>query len=261
MEKQGGTLDWSREHNTDFKLDKTALLCISRKRVINPNRRNKTLLASCQSITICNYIIEPSRSHKFLGIIIDDELNFKEHATYALAKGTCYTMTCQRMTQAAKGVHSRLLKKLYEGVVIPKILYTADMERVQRMATTMITGGMRTTATDILDAHANILPFQWLLCKVCHRATLHMVTLDKTHPLHKGIHAAYNSCTRRNFKSFKRHLSLLHCLLNKFQINPHTIEAIDLTCHYPKWSPNVIMETAGDMTMAARQDAEADKDL
>jgi hypothetical protein len=95
-------------------------------------------------------------------------------------------MACNRMSRPTKGIHGRLLKKLYEGVVVPKMLYAADiwcagiiskrkgkkgggrgargfapkMARVQRMASTMITGGMRTTATDLLDAHADILPFQ-----------------------------------------------------------------------------------------------------
>lgn len=127
MEKQGGALDWSKDHNADFELDKTALLCVSRKRIPNPNSRNKTLPVPRLPITICNHIIEPSRLHKFLGIIIVDKLTFKEHATYALAKGTRYMMACQRMTRAVKGVHSRLLKKLYEGVVIPKMLYAADV--------------------------------------------------------------------------------------------------------------------------------------
>lgn len=112
--------------------------------------------------------------------------------------------------------------------------FTLKMEQVWRMIITMITDGMRTTATDILDAHTNILPFQQLLCKVCHRATLHMVTLDKTHPHHKGIHTAYNSCTRRNFESCKRHPSPLHHLLDEFNLNLHTIEIIDPTHHYPK---------------------------
>ncbi|KIK46877.1 hypothetical protein CY34DRAFT_75146, partial [Suillus luteus UH-Slu-Lm8-n1] len=118
----------------------------------------------------------------FLGIIIDNELTFKKHTIYALAKGTQYTMACQLM----KGIYGQLLKKLHEGVDIPKMLYTADiwcsglvlkgrgkkntgreakgftlkMARVQRMATTIIMRGMKTTTTDLLDAHANILPFQ-----------------------------------------------------------------------------------------------------
>ncbi|KAG2064524.1 hypothetical protein BDR04DRAFT_1035096, partial [Suillus decipiens] len=30
MEKEGGTLEWSREHHAKFKLDKTALVCLSK---------------------------------------------------------------------------------------------------------------------------------------------------------------------------------------------------------------------------------------
>jgi len=41
--------------------------------------------------------------------------------------------------------------------------FASKMTRVQQMATTMITGSMRTSATDLLDAHANGLPFQQLL--------------------------------------------------------------------------------------------------
>lgn len=100
-------------------------------------------------------------------------------------------MACSRMTKPTKGIHGRLLKKLYEGVVIPKMLYAADvwcagllkkgkgkknggrgargfaakMTRVQQMATSMIMGGMCSTATDVMDTHANILPFQQLLRK------------------------------------------------------------------------------------------------
>ncbi|KAG2343930.1 hypothetical protein BDR05DRAFT_1018774 [Suillus weaverae] len=176
-----------------------------------------------------------------------------------------YTMACQRMTRAAKGVHGRLLKKLYEGVVVPKMLYAADVWCsgliVKGLRSTRFClkdgespmdgnnndhGGMRTTTTDLLDAHANILPFQQLLCKECHRATLRMIMLGKT---------------LRNFESCKRHPFPLHCLLNEFKLDPHTIKTINLTRHYPKWTPDITTEMAGDMTTAARNDAAAEEDL
>lgn len=31
MEKEGGALEWSREHHTEFELDKTALVCLSKQ--------------------------------------------------------------------------------------------------------------------------------------------------------------------------------------------------------------------------------------
>jgi hypothetical protein len=127
MEKPGGALDWSREHDAEFELDSTALVCLSRKRVADENNPGKSKPAHRPPITIGNHVIQPSRSHKFLGIIIDDELRFKEHAAYALAKGTKYKMTCQRMIRMTKGMKGRWMRKLYKGVVIPKMLYAADI--------------------------------------------------------------------------------------------------------------------------------------
>lgn len=168
MEKPGGALDWSRDHNAEFELDKTALICVSRRRTPDPSNHTKTIPIMCPAITISQHTIQPSQSHKFLGVIVDEELRFKQHASFALAKGTKYMLACSRMTRPTKGIHGRLLRKLYEGVVIPEMLYAADvwcagllekgkgqknggrgarcfaakMTRVQRMATSMIMGGM-----------------------------------------------------------------------------------------------------------------------
>ena len=52
----------------------------------------------------------------------------------------------------------------------------------------VITGGMRTTTSDVMDAHAN-LPFHLLINKVCYRATARMCTLPDSHPLHPAHQA------------------------------------------------------------------------
>jgi hypothetical protein len=80
MEKLGGALEWSEEHNAEFELDKTALLCLSKHRVPSKDNPRKTVPAPRPSITIRNHTIDLSHSHRFLGVIIDDKLNFKEHA-------------------------------------------------------------------------------------------------------------------------------------------------------------------------------------
>lgn len=120
---------------------------------------------------------------------------------------------------------------------------------------------MRTSATDLLDAHTDILPFQQLLRKVCHRATLRMITMHKSHPLYKGIRAAYNACTRRDFGSCKRHPSPIHRLLNEFRLNLHTVETIEPIRHYPKWAPDVATEIAADTATAVNDNEGADEDL
>lgn len=233
MEKQGGALQWSEEQNAEFELEKTALICLSRKRVPSEEDPRKTIPTPRIPITIRNHVIQPSKSHKFLSVIIDQDLNFKEQAAYTMSKGTAYVMACNRMIQPTKGIHGKLMKKLYEGVIVPKMLYAADvwcaglvgkgrskkggrgargfasqMSRVQRMAMLLIMGGLRSTATDILDAHSDILPFQQLLRKTCLRAMLCMATQPKSHPLAKKFKNTFEYGERRDFKGRKREKTL-----------------------------------------------------
>lgn len=94
MEKPGRALEWSRKHNAEFELDKTALVCLSRKRIPDTDNPRKTVPIPRPSIMISGHTIHPSSSHKFLGVIIDQELRFKEQAASALAKGTKYMLAC-----------------------------------------------------------------------------------------------------------------------------------------------------------------------
>jgi hypothetical protein len=83
---------------------------LSKKRIPDPNNPNKTIPSPCQPITIRNHTIHPSKSHKFLGIIIDENINFKEHVALALAKGTKYAMACNKMICLTKGIHRKLMR-------------------------------------------------------------------------------------------------------------------------------------------------------
>ncbi|KAG1828311.1 hypothetical protein F4604DRAFT_1545230, partial [Suillus subluteus] len=135
------------------------------------------------------------------------------------------------------------------------------MARVQRMASLLITGGMRSTASDILDAHANLLPFQQNLRKICHRSTLRMATLPASHPLKKDIMSAYRYRSKHNFDKAKRHPSPLHALAYEFQINPEDTEIVEPVRHYPKWIPDVNLSIAQKPEEAYYEDAQADEEI
>jgi hypothetical protein len=97
--------------------------------------------------------------------------------------------------------------------------FTSKMARVQRMAAILIVGGMHTTATDVLDVHANLLPFQQLLRKACCHMTLGMSSLPTTHPLYAEL--------RKALHQRKRHRTPMHDLLREFNIDSRTIEKVD----------------------------------
>jgi len=58
------------------------------------------------------------------------------------------------------------------------------------MAAIHTTGALQTTANDILDAHADLLPIDLLIDKHCFREALQMASLLSTHPLHTHIKKA-----------------------------------------------------------------------
>ena len=43
-------------------------------------------------MTIRGTTIKPVPSHKFLGVIVDQELRWREHTAYAIAKGASHAM-------------------------------------------------------------------------------------------------------------------------------------------------------------------------
>jgi hypothetical protein len=56
---------------------------------------------------------QPARctmTHKFLGLLMDQELRFKEHANYALKKGEAYISQYRRLTRPTKGVTDKHMR-------------------------------------------------------------------------------------------------------------------------------------------------------
>src|SRR6266540_1239061 len=118
-------------------------------------------------------------------------------------------MQYQRLTKPQTGVGGKLMRRLYLAVALLKITYGIDtwykpphkapgamknagsvgmlraLQKIQRVATVAITGALCTTPTDLLDAHAGLLPMEPALSKVCHRAAVRIVTLPNTHLLHR----------------------------------------------------------------------------
>ena len=93
------------------------------------------------------------------------------------------------------------------------------MGRVQRMAAIHITGALRTTANDVLDAHADILPMELLIDKHCHHEAIRLATLPTLHPLHSHVKKAAK-------RKPKKHPAPLHHILHAYKIKPDRIEKI-----------------------------------
>jgi len=62
-----------------------------------------------------------------LGVLIDQELQWKEHVNYVLHKGAKWVMQYRRLEMSTKGVSAMFMWRFYLSVAILLILYAADL--------------------------------------------------------------------------------------------------------------------------------------
>ncbi|KIM50629.1 hypothetical protein SCLCIDRAFT_60635, partial [Scleroderma citrinum Foug A] len=219
---------------------------------------------------IAGRTITPVASHKFLGIIIDEQLCFKEQMAVATSKGSKYALTCCRLAKPSLGI-----RPLYTCILVPKMLYAVDvwgaemttrlgnragqkgqgkpLERVLRMHALTTTGAMKTTTTDAAVAHANLLPISSQLKRLCFRAYACMCTLPKCNPIHKEIQSTAHQC--------KQHKSPLHHIAQLFPLHPKHVEEIKAPHHPPEWTPVTDIHIDGKKEDAVKHTEEANKEV
>lgn len=255
-------LDWSRTHSCRFDLDKFQLIHFC---------RTEKLYAPLP-ININGQSIAASDSAKYLGIVVDRKLKWKEHVEAAIAKGTKAVLAVARLTRPTFGMPHRFVRQLFRSVVIPRMEYgmvawyqpirkedgarrakgsvglARQLGKVQRIATRLITGALRTTATDVLDYLASIPPIELRLNLSSFNAAARLTTLPETHPLYKSV----RRCSRMYPR---RHRSILHELFNAFpELN--NLETIDPTPTDPWWTPPFTFHIASSKDEAAEQVAQ-----
>lgn len=125
-----------------------------------------------------------------------------------------------------------------------------QLAMVQHQALLAMTGALRSTATDVMQAHANLLPFDLLVDKICHRAAVRLCALPDMHPPAAHVHRAGGRFVRS-------HRSSLHELMDtyrKFLDYKHT-ERIQPTRLHPQWRPRHRVHVIHDREAAAADDA------
>ncbi|EJF56326.1 hypothetical protein DICSQDRAFT_71738, partial [Dichomitus squalens LYAD-421 SS1] len=265
FERPQGANEWSRTHNSTFSLDKFGLL--------NASRTLKNSLGP--ALQLGSTLIKPSDHHRFLGFLMDYRLRYHQHVAYALGKGMAWVATLRRLARSQYGLTPGLVRRLYLAVAVPSMLYAVDtfitpvqthpgqtrrsgsvgavrkLARVQREALLLITGAMRTTATDVMAAHADLLPFNSLIDKLCQRATIRMCTLPSTHPLSPHVKRAATRYVRK-------HRLQLHELLHLYTTpdTPQRMEKVLAVRHHPAWTPAHWVDIASSKDEALDKDEE-----
>jgi hypothetical protein len=114
----GGGFKWSHNHISKFETNKFALIDFT----CTITKEDK-----CIPMDLRGTIIKPTPSHKFLGIIIDEHLSWRQHIMYAIGKGTAYTLQLRQLTITSKGLPLSLMRQLFTSIALPKLLYVVDI--------------------------------------------------------------------------------------------------------------------------------------
>jgi len=111
-------------------------------------------------------------SVKYLGVILDSRLTWKEHMDFKVKKVQNSMWACRRACGVTWGLKPRLVHCLYVAIISPSVTFTSlvwwpgcqtasakrKLSRVQRLACLGITGAMRTTPTDAVEAFIRLPP-------------------------------------------------------------------------------------------------------
>ena len=267
MTRENGAISWAKKHNSPFEYTKLALIDFAHssraaERVERP------------PLVLPNFTIRPTASTKYLGIILDQNLNWKEQTAYVQEKSSKWAAQIRRAARPSWGLTPKAARKLYIGVAIPRILYGVDvwcvpihetedgakrkgsvhavkkLTTAQRAGTIAITGGFRTSPTDALDAYASILPMHLKIGKALFRAAVRFAALPDSHPLRRQYR---NAGTRK----IKRHKSALHHMTQLYGIQANEVETIPAVRQNPATRNLLpaILEIPGDKAASKQLDA------
>ena len=202
--------------------------------------------------TITTSLTQPVSSYKYLGVIFNPKLHWTLQHKKAQAAAAFWAFRIGRLSKSASGLSTAGAKQLYNTVAVPRFSYRAEvwythvhkppgsakskgsvlitnkLKTAQCKVATAVMGGLRTTAGDILDVHAYILPIDLLFSKILFRAALQLWSLPKSHPLHEHLRS-------RSTKRAKRHLSPIHHLLRFANLDPKQIETVSPVWRSPSY--------------------------
>ena len=112
---------------------------------------------------------------KYLGVYIDQHLNWEKHLEYISNKAIGSLFACKKIAGKKWGLKPKVMQWIYTTIIRPMITYASfvwyrkssvtqlrrkvthpKLQKVQRLALLLITGAMKTTPTDALETITNI---------------------------------------------------------------------------------------------------------
>jgi len=111
-------VSWAKNNKINFNEHKSKVMVISRRK----RKENKGI-----PIYMNNTILEQVQKIKYLGIIFDSKLNFREHIMYISSKCTRLIHALSKLAKQSWGLSHAMLHTMYKGEILPLLLYGAPV--------------------------------------------------------------------------------------------------------------------------------------
>ncbi|KNZ74446.1 hypothetical protein J132_06958, partial [Termitomyces sp. J132] len=214
MRREGGASRWAEDHHSIYEVKKFVGMGFSRRKV-KGRGDGKAKPATRPTVTIGGTAIRmetPRTSLQGTRGLRTGKRNGGGNADKEIGKADVWCASGVRMEDGTRQKARGFLEK---------------MQRVQRMGALQITGALRTTPTDLLEAHAGIEPMDLRIQRMCVTAAARIAAMPDTHPLRKPAEKAA--------RFVKRHRAPLHYLMKALGEHPKNMETIEIVRLPPDW--------------------------
>jgi hypothetical protein len=158
---------WCNEVGLSVNPDKTRLIAFTRKRK----------LQGFSEPPFFGVTLGLSGSVKYLGVILDSRLTWREHVDVKVRKAHNLLWTCKRFCGARWGLGPKVVHWLYVAIVQPNVSFASlvwwpgcqtasakkKLSKVQRLACLGIMGAIRTTPTGAMEALVGLPPLDLVI--------------------------------------------------------------------------------------------------
>jgi hypothetical protein len=190
QQRVDNALQWAARYGARFDPAKAGFLLFS-KRAADP---------SAFAIRLGKHRIQAGSELTILGLTFQSDLRWTKHAAKVTGKATRALSGLLHWGNRAWGFSYHSTRLLYTAGVLPIITYAIEawlplagfrgvkgalssFASLQRAAGLRITGALRSTSTEALDAEADLLPIHLQCAQAQAYAAVRWLTLPTTHPL------------------------------------------------------------------------------
>lgn len=174
--------EWAKREGMELNVSKTKLL------VFGCHKDNF-------NIKLNGIAVEQVDSYKYLGIVLDPELNFGMQTNYAVGKAKKAANKLYRLLDGDHGMPVHIGLNLYKTIVRPHMEYGLpvwasikdkdmdELEHVQTRFLKRIVGAKAHASTAAVEIVTGIPPFRLRRRELCNREYMRIVSMDADHAL------------------------------------------------------------------------------